>query len=140
VSNALRGDRKSSLHVLLPTMGSAGDVHPFIALGAALQTRGHRATILTNPIFQALIEAQGIGFLPVGTAEEANAAIANPELWHLRKGFKVIAQVVVPAIGQIYRQIDKHADSRTVVAFSSLAFGARVAQEKLGIPSASVHL
>jgi rhamnosyltransferase subunit B len=121
-------------------MGSAGDVHPFIALGAALKARGHRATILTNPIFQALIEAQGIGFLPVGTAEEANAAIANPELWHLRKGFKVIAQVVVPAIEQIYRLIDKHADSRTVVAFSSLAFGARVAQEKLGIPSASVHL
>jgi UDP:flavonoid glycosyltransferase YjiC (YdhE family) len=27
-----------------------------------------------------------------------------------------------------------------VVAFSSLAFGARVAQEKLGVPSASVHL
>jgi rhamnosyltransferase subunit B len=121
-------------------MGSAGDVHPFIALGAALKARGHRATILTNPIFQALIEAQGIGFLAVGTAEEANAAIANPELWHLRKGFKVIAQVIVPAISQIYRLIEKHADSNTVVAFSSLAFGARIAQEKLGVPSASVHL
>jgi rhamnosyltransferase subunit B len=121
-------------------MGSAGDVHPFIALGAALKARGHRATILTNPIFRALIEAQGIGFLAVGTAEEANAAIANPELWHLRKGFKVIAQVIVPAISQIYRLIEKHADSNTVVAFSSLAFGARIAQEKLGVPSASVHL
>jgi rhamnosyltransferase subunit B len=139
VSHAPSGDRKP-LHVLLPTMGSAGDVHPFVALGAALQARGHRATILTNPIFQALIEAQGIGFLAVGAAEEANAAIANPELWHLRKGFKVIAQVIAPAIGQIFRLIDKHADSRTVVAFSSLAIGARVAQEKLGIPSASVHL
>jgi rhamnosyltransferase subunit B len=115
-------------------------VHPFIALGAALQARGHRATILTNPIFQELIEAQGIGFLPVGSVAEANAAIANPELWHLRKGFKVIAQVIVPAIGEIYRLIEKHADSSTVVAFSSLAFGARVAQEKLGVPSASVHL
>jgi rhamnosyltransferase subunit B len=121
-------------------MGSAGDVHPFIALGAALKARGHRATILTNPIFQPLIEAQGIGFLPVGTAEEANAAIANPELWHLRKGFKVLAQVIVPAIAQIYRLIERHADANTVVAFSSLAIGARVAQEKLGVPSASVHL
>jgi rhamnosyltransferase subunit B len=125
---------------LLPTIGSAGDVHPFIALGVALKARGHRATILTNPIFQALIEAQDIGFLPVGTAAGANAAIANPELWHLRKGFKVIAQVIVPAIGEIYRLIEKHSDDHTVVAFSSLAFGARVAQEKLGVPSASVHL
>lgn len=130
----------TALHVLLPTMGSAGDVHPFIALGAALKARGHRASILTNPIFQELIEAQGIGFLPVGSAAQANTAISNPDLWHLRKGFSIIAQVIAPAIAEIYRLIEKHADSNTVVAFSSLAFGARLAQEKLGIPSASVHL
>jgi rhamnosyltransferase subunit B len=128
------------LNVLLPTLGSAGDVHPFIALGKALAARGHRATILTNPIFQALIETQGLGFLPVGTAQEAHAAIANPDVWHLRKGFPIIAQVIVPAILEVYRLIEKHADEHTVVAFSSLAFGARVAQEKLGIASASVHL
>jgi rhamnosyltransferase subunit B len=121
-------------------MGSAGDVHPFIALGMELKARGHRATILTNPIFQELIEAQGLGFLAVGTAEGANAAIANPELWHLRKGFGVIAQVIVPAIADVFSLIERHADASTVVAFSSLSFGARLAQEKLGVPSASVHL
>ncbi len=131
---------RQPLHVLLPTIGSAGDVHPFIAIGAAMKARGHRATILTNPIFKELIEAQGLGFLGVGRAEDAHAAIANPELWHLRKGFTVIARVLAPAIEQIYRLIERHADARTVVAFSSLAFGARVAQEKLGLPSASVHL
>jgi rhamnosyltransferase subunit B len=130
----------NALNVLLPTLGSAGDVHPFIALGRALTARGHRATILTNPIFQALIEAQDLNFLPVGTAHEAHAAIANPELWHLRKGFPIIAQVIVPAIAEVYRLIERHADKNTVVAFSSLAFGARVAQEKLGVASASVHL
>jgi rhamnosyltransferase subunit B len=140
VSNAPSGNRKPSLHVLLPTMGSAGDVHPFIALGMELKARGHRVTILTNPIFQEIIEAQGLGFLPVGTAEEANTAFANPELWHLRKGFKVIAQVIVPAIADVFSLIERHADASTVVAFSSLAFGARLAQEKLGVPSASVHL
>jgi rhamnosyltransferase subunit B len=129
-----------SLRVLLPTMGSAGDVHPFIALAVALKARGHRATILTNPMFQSRIEAQGVAFLPVGRAEDANAAIINPELWHWRKGFKVLAQMIVPAIAEIYRLIEKHADDHTVVAFSSLALGARVAQEKLGVPSASVHL
>ncbi len=131
---------RQPLHVLLPTIGSAGDVHPFIAIGAAMKARGHRATILTNPIFKELIEAQGLGFLGVGRAEDAHAAIANPELWHLRKGFTVIARVLAPAIEQIYRLIERHADAHTVVAFSSLAFGARVAQEKLGLPSASVHL
>jgi UDP:flavonoid glycosyltransferase YjiC (YdhE family) len=42
-----------------------------VALAKALKARGHRATVLTNPIFQELIEGQGLGFLPVGTIEQA---------------------------------------------------------------------
>jgi rhamnosyltransferase subunit B len=128
------------VNVLLPTLGSAGDVHPYIALGAALEARGHRATIITTPLFQAQIERQGLRYLPVGTLEQVRSAIADPDLWHLRKGFEVLAQVFIPAIEEIYRLIEKHADANTVVAFSTGAFGARVAQEKLGIPSASIHL
>ena len=97
------------MKVLLPTLGSAGDVHPFIALGAALEARGHRATIITTPLFQPLIEAQGLGYLPVGTLEQVRAVIAHPDLWHLRKGFEVLAQVFIPAIEEIYRLIEKHA-------------------------------
>jgi rhamnosyltransferase subunit B len=129
------------LHVLLPTLGSAGDVHPFIALGLALRTRGHRATILTNPLFQPLIEQQGLGFLPVGTIRDAEEAMADPDLWHSRKGFEVVAQrVIVPAIVKIYRLIEMSADADTVVAASGISLGARVAQDKLGIPTATVHL
>ncbi len=129
-----------ALNVLLPTLGSSGDVNPFIALGVALQARGHRATVLTNPLFQAQIEAQGLGFLAVGTEAEAHDAIADPDLWHMRRGFRVIARVLIPTIEQVFRSIERHADRDTVVAFSTLSLGARVAQEKLHIPSASVHL
>lgn len=126
--------------VLLPTLGSAGDVHPFIALGRELKGRGHRVTVMTNPLFAPLVERQGLGFLPVGSEAVARAAIGNPDVWHLVKGFGVISQVVVPAIEEIFRLIERHATADTVVAFSTLAFGARVAQEKLHIPSASIHL
>jgi rhamnosyltransferase subunit B len=129
-----------ALNVMLPTLGSSGDVHPFIALGRAMQQRGHRVTVLTNPLFQALIESQGLEFLALGKLEDAQVAIGNPDVWHLRKGFAIIASVIVPAIAETYRYIEQRADSNTVVAFSTLAFGGRVAQEKLGVPSASVHL
>ena len=137
LSNAAPARR---LHVMLPTLGSSGDVHPFIALGLALKRRGHRVTVLTNPLFQALIESQGLEFLALGNLEAAQVAIGNPDVWHLRKGFAIIASVIVPAIAQTFRLIEQQADADTVVAFSTLAFGARVAQEKLGVPSASVHL
>jgi UDP:flavonoid glycosyltransferase YjiC (YdhE family) len=125
----------------MPTLGSAGDVYPVIALGLALQARMHRVTILTNPHFQPVIEQQGLGFLPVGTHKDADAAIADPHLWHPRKGFGVVAQrVMLPAIPQIYRLIETHADAHTVVAASGIALGARIAQDKFGIPTATIHL
>ena len=129
------------LNVLLPTLGSAGDVHPFIALGTALRARGHRATILTNPFFRETIEAQGLQFLPVGTAADVQSAILDPDLWHPNRGFEVVARrVIIPATAEIFRLIENHADADTVVAASSISFGARVAQEKLGLPTASIHL
>jgi UDP:flavonoid glycosyltransferase YjiC (YdhE family) len=128
------------MNVLLPTLGSSGDVNPFIALGVALKAHGHRATVITNPIFQEQIESQGLGFLGVGTAAEAQSAIANPDIWHLRKGFGIISQVLIPAVDQVFHLIERHADRQTVVAFSTLSLGARIAQEKLKVPSASIHL
>ena len=129
------------LELLLPAIGSAGDVHPFLALGIALQSRGHRATILTNPIFQELIEEQGVGFLPVGTIDDARAIVADPDLWHPRKGFEVVARrAILPAMAEVYRLIERHADANTIVVSSGIGFGARIAQERLGVPMATVHL
>jgi rhamnosyltransferase subunit B len=137
--NLLKGNRR--LKVLLPTIGSAGDVHPVLALGIGLQRRGHRATILTNPFFEELIEEHGVGFLPVGTIDDARATIADPDLWHPRKGFEVIARrAILPAMAEVYRHIEQHADRDTIVAASGISFGARIAQERLAVPAATVHL
>jgi rhamnosyltransferase subunit B len=137
----LSAETMRPLKVLLPTIGSAGDVHPVVALGIALERRGHRATILTNPLFQELIEGQGLGFLPVGTIEDARATIADPDLWHPRRGFEVVAKrAILPGMVEVYRQLERYADANTIVASSGIAFGARIAQERLGLPTATVHL
>jgi rhamnosyltransferase subunit B len=129
------------LNVLLPTLGSAGDVNPFVGLGLALQARGHRATLITSPYFQASIEAQGLGFLPVGSVADVESALADADLWHARRGFSVVAhRVILPSIETVYRHIEAHADADTVVAASGISFGARIAQERLHVPTASVHL
>ncbi|HWR17423.1 MAG TPA: nucleotide disphospho-sugar-binding domain-containing protein [Terriglobales bacterium] len=129
------------MHVLLPTLGSAGDVHPTIALALALRDRGHRATVITSPYFKEQIEYLGLGFAPVGTVEGAQQVLANPDLWHPRRGFEVIARsVMVPSIPAIYDAIASRADRNTVVVASGISFGARIAQDKLGIPTATLHL
>jgi rhamnosyltransferase subunit B len=130
-----------ALHVLLPTLGSAGDVHPVIAIALAMQARGHRATILTNPYFQEQIQGLGIGFLPVGTKDMAEQLLNNPDLWHPRRGFHVIAEkVMLPSIQPIYNAIAQNAKPGAIVAASGISFGARIAHDKLGVPLATVHL
>src|SRR6516162_6590052 len=130
-----------NLEILLPTIGSAGDVHPVIELGSALKKRGHRATVITNPFFEQQVHDAGLDFAALGTVQEAEGIIADPRLWHPTKSFDCIAErAILPNIAPLYHIIRERQAANTVVAASGLSFGARIAQEKLGVPLASVHL
>jgi sterol 3beta-glucosyltransferase len=54
-----------SLHVTCLTIGSRGDVQPYIALCKGLIADGHKARIATHVEFQAWVESHGIEFRPV---------------------------------------------------------------------------
>jgi len=53
------GGRKS-LHFMCLTIGSRGDVQPYIALGLGLMRDGHEVTIVTHEEYKAWIEGYGI--------------------------------------------------------------------------------
>src|SRR6516225_5515185 len=130
-----------NLDILLPTIGSAGDVHPVIGLGSALKKRGHHVTVISNQFFEQQVRDAGLNFAALGTVQEAEAIIADPRLWHPTKSFDCIAErAILPNIAPLYNIIREREAANTVVAASGLSFGARIAQEKLGVPLASVHL
>lgn len=52
------------------TIGSRGDVQPFLALGQALSGRGHRLRIATFPRFQADVEKRGFSFFSIHGDED----------------------------------------------------------------------
>lgn len=129
------------LTILMPTFGSAGDVHPFIGLARALQDRGHRPTIIANALFQPTVEAAGVGFIPFGNAERYAKLTADPRLWDHRHSYRFLMQsVTLPAMRPLYDLIAAQPRQGLVLASSYLAFGARLASERLGIPLATVHL
>jgi rhamnosyltransferase subunit B len=129
------------LRILLPTIGSSGDVHPVIELGRALLGRGHRVTVVTNEYFREQVGQNGLGFIPLGTRAEAEALMGDPRLWHPRKGFgSIVEGALLPNIRRLYRIIEEHQGPGTVVAATTLCLGARVAQERLGVPTATIHL
>jgi UDP:flavonoid glycosyltransferase YjiC (YdhE family) len=129
-------------HVVLIPVGSAGDVHPFVALGLALRGRGHRVTVITSIYHEQLLRKAGLDYLGLGTIEEFESVLLHPDGWHPRRGFRVVFQSgVLPWIRQLYDLVaERYVPGETVVAASLLAFGARIAQEKLGVPLASIEL
>ena len=130
------------MKVLLIALGSAGDVHPLIGLGVALRARGHRVLLVTNPNFASLVERAGLEFVPIGTLEELHEAMADPDLWHPRRAFYIVVnRLMLPLMRPLYELVVEHYEPRsTVVAAPSTAIGARIAQEKLGVPLATIDL
>ena len=123
-------------------LGSAGDVHPNVGLAMALRRRGHEVLLVAPSVFRSLAERTGLEFAPVLTDDEWRAAASDPDLWHPFRSFSVVARrLILPAMRPVYRIIQQRMEpGRTVVAASGIAFGARIAHERLGVPLATVHL
>ncbi|HBS28755.1 MAG TPA: hypothetical protein DEB06_04735 [Phycisphaerales bacterium] len=51
---------------LVTSIGSSGDINPFIAVALALRERGHEVVFLVNPYFESTVRAQGLVFAPLG--------------------------------------------------------------------------
>jgi len=130
------------LNVLLLPVGSAGDVHPFIGLGHELKRRGHDVTIITNSHFQDLVEEAGFPFVEHGTDEQFRQIISNPDIWKASpRSAQLIFNLSAQSAGKQFDLImERNLPGNTVLAAGSLAFGARMAREKLQIPLATVHL
>jgi rhamnosyltransferase subunit B len=51
--------------ILLATLGSLGDLHPYLAVGKALLARGQQVRLATSSDYRARVEAAGIEFAPL---------------------------------------------------------------------------
>ena len=129
------------MHILISCVGSAGDVHPFIAIGQALARRGHEVELLTSTHFAARIEAAGLTCTPIGTEADFDHVVHHPDLWNPRTCFPVLWQAISQRMLEAHRLLISRAKpGRTVLVGSTLAMPVRLAQETHGLPTAMVHL
>ena len=129
------------MNIILVALGSHGDVHPFVGIGAALRERGHHVKVIAFGYFQQLIEDVGLEYVSCGTAEEYKTFASNPLAWKRYRGSRAIMELCTRLLEPIYRLIaENFVPGQTVMAASSLPLGARVAEDHLHIPAATVHL
>ena len=131
----------AEITILLCTIGSAGDVNPFIAMGQRLLKRGLRVVLVTSQYFESQAHDAGLEFIGLGSVDDYRTIIDNPDLWDANKGFRVFAEtVVLPILEPAYKIISSFDPTKTIIVAQGQFFAAHIAHEKLGFPFITVHL
>jgi sterol 3beta-glucosyltransferase len=66
------------MRVSMITVGSRGDVQPFVAFGVGLQRAGHAVRVCTHPDFRELVTGRGLDFAPIAAGALSRGA-GTPE-------------------------------------------------------------
>lgn len=73
-----RATREAAIKILITTLGTRGDVQPYLALALGLQDAGHTVTLTTSANFTSWIESYGVGTHP--TRFSVPDYMAQPEV------------------------------------------------------------
>jgi rhamnosyltransferase subunit B len=129
------------MRIVIVAIGSAGDVHPFVAVGKGLRERGHEVLIHASAWYEEAVTRAGLTFEPMDTRERYLRMTARPELWDPRRAFPFIMQeAVLATLPALYGKIEAEAKRGAILVGSSLDLAGRLAQEKHGARLVTVHV
>lgn len=132
--------------VVLTTVGSFGDLHPFIAVGLALKARGLEPVVAASEQYRSKVESEGLAFHSVRPTPDqilADTGLDNSEiLTRAAKGVTgfVIKTMVTPYIQETYDDLHEVMLDAELVVASSFSIVARLAIAKLKLTSVSLLL
>jgi rhamnosyltransferase subunit B len=129
------------MRILLCSLGSHGDVHPYLALGRELMQHGHAVTFATSAHYQALVERHRIAFAAIRPEAPVNDRGAMARIMDARHGPEaVIKEFVMPALRDTYQDLLRPASQADLLISHVLTYAVPVLAEKLGKPWASTVL
>lgn len=94
--------------VVIFTLGTRGDVQPYIYFARALKGAGFLPTIATHPCWRSLVEQAGVGFSPIGPdigiSREAAAIRGKSAHWLIGaiRTMKFVFKIIEGATDEIY--------------------------------------
>jgi len=134
------------MHITLATIGSRGDVQPYIALGVGLKSAGHSICVATHRNFEAEIRKRGLDFSPVegNPRETVESDLGQKWLAAGKNTFAFTMQMVRlirPMMVQGTKDCLQACRGADLVLYSILGWvGAHSVVEKLGIPGYAAFL
>lgn len=119
-------------HYLVITVGTTGDVHPFMRIAGALQSLGRKVTLITNSYYENVVRDAGLPFIGIGTDEEFLRVLRNPDIWDPKKGFSALLADYSTEIKQVLEAIQSASVQapQIVIAHPFAVPGAAIARER----------
>lgn len=128
------------MKILIVTLGSIGDLLPFLPVAERLRLAGHAPVIASNAGYAQLVRMNGFDFAPVweGPRQALDDTLAGDpaRAWHIVRD-EMFAHATQPAFDFIAHHAKQE---RCVVLASWSARGAALAHEKLGVPLFTAYL
>ncbi len=131
--------------ILIATLGSLGDLHPYLAIGGELVARGHRVVLASHPGYEERTRAEGLGFvaLPPDPAELGDVGEVMARAMNGLDGSRfVMEEFVTPYLAPVHAALDRAAADlgADVLIGHPLTFTVSSLAEKRGIPWVSTAL
>jgi sterol 3beta-glucosyltransferase len=130
------------MRIIVASIGSRGDVQPYINLCQGLQEAGHNVTLATNPTLCPLADTHVIKSVPVGPPVDMGfegARLMEQSFNNMYIGLIRVMQLGSRLVEEAYPDVLKACDGADLVIVSDTGSGSAEA-EKLGIPWISVTL
>ncbi|HBN07538.1 MAG TPA: glycosyltransferase [Cyanobacteria bacterium UBA8530] len=130
------------MRITLMTLGSRGDVQPFLALAHGLRQAGHTIRIATHAAFEPSVRSFGFGFAPMpGDPREMLKSDLGRDLVDSRNPVRGFHRIMASGIlDSILRDAQSALVGQEALIFSTLSFVGFHVAEKLGIPAIAAHL
>lgn len=115
--------------ILMVTIGTLGDVLPFLVVGRHLRQRGLDITVATHAHYRDKVEAYGLAFEPIEA--DLQQFTAHRHAWHPELGVGVaVDKLMIPMLEPVFELTRRLAQGRDVLILAHPhALGARVAQD-----------
>src|SRR6202011_3834985 len=96
------------MQILLITIGSFGDLLPFLAVGKALAARGHAITIATNSEYEPHVRRRGFDFAAAFASSNAEQSVRDPRFWNDEGAWPFVwERILEPALRPSYELVVK---------------------------------
>jgi sterol 3beta-glucosyltransferase len=124
------------LRITILTIGSRGDVQPYIALGIGLQRAGHTVRFATHAIFESWVRSYGLDFALVrfNPQDIVNRPEAQKSKANIVRFMRAVRRIVGPQFHAVFEDFWQASQGAEAIIGSLAAFGAYDCAEKLHVP------